>query len=204
MATDSAGSPSTSTKVGSHRRHHHHRGGWGRGTIPSHSRCPHLPPSCSVPRLVIRVCLHFQRNQYNLIPIDFYWWKIWFSTLGNLYLYVSAHTCLHLSFSSLPSCHLLSDDKCSITVNLYMIPLLYQESFMPPLPFSTHFEQRECSIVVYIAVHFYNSKDIHSTLCLISVFWFVLYFVLYISVNKMWPYIVYSPQYRHLAILPIY
>lgn len=123
---------------------------------------------------------------------------------GNLYLYVSAHTCIHLSFSSLPSCHLLSDDKCSITVNLYMIPLLYQESFMPPLPSSTHFEQRECSIVVYIAVHFYNSKDIHSTLCLISVFWFVLYFVLYISVNKMWPYIVYSPQYRHLAILPIY
>lgn len=59
--------------------HHHHR---GRGTNPNHLRCPPLPPvpSYSAPCLVKQVCLHFQRNQYNLIPIDFYWSNIWFCT----------------------------------------------------------------------------------------------------------------------------
>lgn len=56
-----------------------------------------------------------------------------------------------------------------------MIPLLFQTPISSP----THFEQQESSIVVYITVHFYNSKDIHSTWDLIYVVWFVLYLILF-------------------------
>lgn len=27
-----------------------------------------------------QVCVHFQNSQYSSIPIDFYWWNIWFCT----------------------------------------------------------------------------------------------------------------------------
>lgn len=88
-----------------------------RGAKPDHSRCPPLPPvpSNPAPCLVIQVCLHSLRNQYNLIPIDLYGSNIWFSTRRiHTWLRVRAHThtqtqtYTHLSFSSPLSCYLLS------------------------------------------------------------------------------------------------
>lgn len=115
---------------------HHHREEWA--VKPNRSRCPPLPPVPSysiAPCLVIQVCLHFQRNQYNLIPIDFYWWNIWFSTYR---IHTCMRVCTLVSISVfflppfLPS--VKCDDRCIITVNLYMIPLVYQESLMPRTP----------------------------------------------------------------------
>lgn len=125
----------------------------GGGAKPNHSRRPPLPPvpSYSAPCLVIQVCLHFQRNQYNLIPIDFYWWNIWFNTYR-------IHTCMRERTRTLVSISVFflppflpsveCDDRCIITVNLYMIPLVYQESLTPLSPLqlilSNEREQHSC------------------------------------------------------------
>lgn len=60
-----------------------------RGATPNRSRRPRSPPSYSAPCLVNQVCLHLQRSQFNLIPIDFYWSNVWFCTRRS-------HTCTRM------------------------------------------------------------------------------------------------------------
>lgn len=95
MAMASVGSHSTSTKGVKPAHHQHHQ----RDVNPIYSRCPSSPPllSYSTSCLDKRVCLHLQRNQYNLIPIDFYWLN--FGSALTEFISVSACTLNTIYFS---------------------------------------------------------------------------------------------------------